>query len=612
MAETILINEQHGNIIKRVSTSYSLLEQDIMKLKKQNILNELEVLKLTGKVVTFENQKIIALKVITAFKNRQIINIMVVSKTQSGKTGSMCATIKQYLEESSNLIPIENIYIITALSSCEWKEQTKERMPESIQNRVFHRSELSNTFIDEIKNRTNLLIIMDEIQIAAKKNQTIYKTFEKAGLLDIETLYKKDIKILEYSATPDGTIHDLMEWKQASTKILAEPGDGYVSAYNLLQTGRVKQYKNLCGYCIETYLSSLDKDDKFCSSLKTDRTIISNYIKQIIKDDIKDDIMFNKELFTDFIKTNNLEKYDTIIDINTMEIIYDDIKEIFENIEEVKSDIKKYTNHLYHIIRTKNGPAQDLTIQNFKEIFNSDDYDFIKYDRTSKIKNINKTLISQPKTHTFIFIKEMLRCAKTLTKDYIGILYDRYSIDPDDSTILQGLIGRDTGYNNNGISICYTNKDSIERYEKLWEGEFEDKTIRWKSKTTKNTRDGCISRKNTFNESESYKILKDSDDSIDNSHTKETVTKKFKTQEEVKKYYNKELKTTYLNSKGPNKRKPNKDGYYEATIKTKTKVWSCDELDKKPYIGAANNNYWFYPCYRDINDKSTLEWWLIH
>ena len=74
---------------------------------------------------------------------------MVVSKTQSGKTGSMCATIKQYLEDINNLIPIENIYIITGLSSCEWKE----RMPESIQTRVFHRCELPITFVDEIKNK---------------------------------------------------------------------------------------------------------------------------------------------------------------------------------------------------------------------------------------------------------------------------------------------------------------------------------------------------------------------------------------------------------------------------------------------------------------------------
>ena len=181
-------------INKRVRCDYDLLQQDIMKNNKQIILLQMENLRLTGKSVIFENQEIIAYKVVTAFKDRKIINIMVISKTQSGKTGSMCATIKQYLEDTSNLIPIENIYIITGLSSCEWKEQTKERMPESVQSRVFHRSELPNTFVAEIKDKKNILIIMDEIQVAAKKGQTIYKTFQ-AALKDMNYYGKVSLKI---------------------------------------------------------------------------------------------------------------------------------------------------------------------------------------------------------------------------------------------------------------------------------------------------------------------------------------------------------------------------------------------------------------------------------
>ena len=84
-------------ISKRIRCDYNLLEQEIMKLKKQNILNELEILRLTGKSVIFENQAIIAHRVVSEFMNRHIINVMVISRTQSGKTGSMCATIKQYL-----------------------------------------------------------------------------------------------------------------------------------------------------------------------------------------------------------------------------------------------------------------------------------------------------------------------------------------------------------------------------------------------------------------------------------------------------------------------------------------------------------------------------------
>ena len=252
MSDNITYENMEQIIIKRVRCEYDSKQQQIMKLRKQNILNELEVLKIENKTVIYENQELIAYQVVTAFKDRKIVNIMVVSETQSGKTGSMCATIKQYLEDTGNLIPIENIYIITGLSSCEWKEQTKERMPESIQSRVFHRYELPNTFVDEIRNKKNILIIMDEIQVAAKKGQTIYKTFNNSGLLDKSKLYANDIKILEYTATPDGTIYDLMKWGDASSKILAIPGDGYISSYNLLQMERVKQYKDLSGYDKET------------------------------------------------------------------------------------------------------------------------------------------------------------------------------------------------------------------------------------------------------------------------------------------------------------------------------------------------------------------------
>jgi hypothetical protein len=525
---------------KRVRCDYDLLQQDIMKLRKQNVINELEILKLTGKSIIFENQELIACKVVGNFKNRKIINIMVVSKTQSGKTGSMCATIKQYLEDTSNLIPIENIYIITGLSSCEWKEQTKERMPESIQSRVFHRCELPSTFVDEIKDKQNILIIMDEIQVAAKKGQTIYKAFKSAGLLNKSKLYENDIKILEYTATPDGTIYDLMKWNDASFKILADVGDGYISSYDLLQAGRVKQYKELCGY------------DK--------------------KSELVDD-------------------------------------QVFINIQEIKDDIDSFPDPLYHIIRTKNGQEQDITIDNFEKVFNTSNYNFIKYDRESEVEDINKNLIVKPEKHTFIFIKEMLRCAKTLKKQFIGILYDRYSKVPDDTTIIQGLVGRDTGYDNNGISICYTNIDSIERYEKLWVSKFEDKSIKWTSKTTKYT-NGILSGKNTFNDPKDYDGFSVSSETSE--EMPEPVIKKFKTQEEAKQYYIKELKPIY-GGNGPNRHPgPNEEGFY-ADTNVKYVLSTKDLFNKRrDWLKNQKRKYRLRPCYEDVTDKSTLQWWLIH
>jgi hypothetical protein len=430
---------ESSEIVKRVRSEYNLFNQTSIEIDKEEIMIQFKKLKHAGKSVIFENQELIASQVVTGFKNRKIINIMVISKTQSGKTGSMCATIKQYLEDTSNLIPIKNIYIITGLSSCEWKVQTKERMPDSIT--VYHRVDLLTKFVEDIKGKKNILIIMDEIQVAAKKDQTIYKVFEKAGLFNKSSLYENDVKILEYTATPDGTIYDLMKWNESSEKILAEVGDKYVSSFNLLEMGRVKQYKCLYGF---------DKD------------------------------------------TNTVDTH------------------VFDNIREIKADIDIYNEPRYHIIRTKTGIGQqDITMRNFEEIFDNETYEFRKYDiennATDNVTDINEILKMQPIKHTIIFIKEMLRCAKTLHKTHIGILYDRYCKTPDDSAIIQGLIGRDTGYDNNGKSICYTNIDSIVRYEKLWNSKFEtennpdSESIFWNSKTTKYV-NGNLTGVNTFND----------------------------------------------------------------------------------------------------------------
>ena len=74
----------------------------------------------------------------------------------------------------------------------------------------------------------------------------------------------------------------------------------------------------------------------------------------------------------------------------------------------------------------------------------------------------------------------------------------------------------------------------------------------------------------------------------------EPVIKKFKTQEQAKEELKVYFNEKKMKGRGPNKKEPNNNGYYEANIKKKTKVWTCDEMKKKPYTGSANNNYWFY------------------
>lgn len=106
---------------------------------------------------------------------------------------------------------------------------------------------------------------------------------------------------------------------------------------------------------------------------------------------------------------------------------------------------------------------------------------------------------------------------------------------------------------------------------------------------------------------------------VPNNGRREHHIQKCKTQQDAKEYFRNVFKPKLKlksgkesTDRGPNLRKPNDNGFYEATIKKLTKVWSFKEMEDKVYVGASNNDYWFYPCYRDINDKNTLEWWFIH
>ena len=75
---------------------------------------------------------------------------------------------------------------------------------------------------------------------------------------------------------------------------------------------------------------------------------------------------------------------------------------------------------------------------------------------------------------------------KTITKDYIGILYERYSKQKNDSTIIQSLLGRGTGYNVPQGIIIYTNIPTVEKFKLLWENRFENfDEVGWISNTTK-------------------------------------------------------------------------------------------------------------------------------
>ena len=142
-------------------------------------------------------------------------------------------------------------------------------------------------------------------------------------------------------------------------------------------------------------------------------------------------------------------------------------------------------------------------------------YDYNDYD--SKIKksdwnvgpsdesndrvNINNDLLAiKPEKHTLILVKEMLRCAHTLKKEHIGVMYERAVTKDNDSAQIQGLPGRVTGYGVPDDIIVFTNLGTIDRYNKIYEadGDLKKAGVTWNSTTTKNKNGIVVPRKPTF------------------------------------------------------------------------------------------------------------------
>ena len=531
-------NLEKNPVDKRQKITYSekekrMIERDKIIIDNQ-ILNNID----EEKSVIYDNQIEVASRIISALYKRKIFNIMVIAKTQSGKTGAMVAFIEKYvLDKHMDLIPTDNIYVITGLSSKEWVLQTRDRMPECLRKRVIHRNDLDKKkFINEIKDKKNVLIIMDEIQIAAKNKQSLNKVFDKIGFNHLQYFLKNDIKIVEFSATPDGTLYDLQKWKDHKKILLMEPGDGYISTYDLYEQGRVFQYKDLCGYESKNKIN------------------INNPIK---------------------------------------------------NITEIKNMIdKKYNTPMYHLIRTPNAIKQDIVINNFKKIYNNDDIIIKKYDQSSNEK-INDILKIKPKKHTFIFIKEKLRCAITLCKKYLGILYERYTkSEANDSIIIQGLLGRCTGYDDNGETIIFTNISSIIKYEELWNSQFSNRSIIWKSSTTRKDK----KKINTFNNPRNFNI----DENNENIEKNIIVKGPFNSFNECKQYG---IDNNIIPKKyGPREKKCNKNGFIETNLSGTKRILSEEMIYRYSHVtsGMGINKYCIRYGYTNINDPLSVKCWLLY
>ena len=88
------------------------------------------------------------------------------------------------------------------------------------------------------------------------------------------------------------------------------------------------------------------------------------------------------------------------------------VPDVYKNIEEIRQYLGDEPK--IHIIRTPRGMGHNIVIQNFRKVFGLDDFEYIS---EPTIKNFDTFTDNVVQKHTFLFIKDKLRCAKTINHD---------------------------------------------------------------------------------------------------------------------------------------------------------------------------------------------------
>lgn len=146
-----------------------------------------------------------------------------------------------------------------------------------------------------------------------------------------------------------------------------------------------------------------------------------------------------------------------------------------ETVDMLKEAVDAYGAPRYHIIRAE-GKLNQAAVDLLKETF--EDARVLTWDAKTKggagdgstmsENDINDLLSTPPEVTTFIVIKRMFSCAKTMVDRYVGVLWDYVSLDDKDSVRLQSLLGRACGYGRSKDTVVYTSMRVVDDYLEHW------------------------------------------------------------------------------------------------------------------------------------------------
>jgi hypothetical protein len=266
-------------------------QKEIIKRRQQreNVMKQFkdkeEMLVIDNKKLIYPNQKEAADKCVEAY-NQGALLVTLVAQPGTGKTGTAQEVMRVFAtnEDDEKFIFTEDIWACSGMNDNDWEKQFKDNMVDSFKENVFHRQNFIKQQ-ERLKTIKNALIIPDECHIASGAKMTLAKTLQHAGLLDIEILRYRKIKMLDISATPESVLYDLNEWGNNAKVVKIQPGPIYKGFEVMLKEKRIIEAPIL-----DTYENVLDflyfLDDRYSDSTNKyfPMRLLDENIKNIITD----------------------------------------------------------------------------------------------------------------------------------------------------------------------------------------------------------------------------------------------------------------------------------------------------------------------------------------
>jgi hypothetical protein len=283
----------------------------------------------------------------------------------------------------------------------------------------------------------------------------------------------------------------------------------------------------------------------------------------------------------------------------------------------IKEDIiENYGNdYRVHLIRCNNASIEFIK-KSCKDL--NIGFKIHTSDKRISDKDINELFINPISNHIILAVKGFFRRANlipNLWKIRIGATHEYHSKIIDNNVQIQGLPGRMSGYWRTIIESGHktgphrTSIEAIREYEKTYNDPFALNSYNTSGFTMNK---GVVHSKYTMLNPKNIANLKQEEEIVNIKEDLLRIEGPFIKFEDC---FNKGLSLGIIKHKKIKDREPNELGYYMVNICGNKRVLSNqDFLDtSRVTSGMGVTSKWcIRPCYEDIKDKTTLQWYFIH